>query len=478
LRDDTDRATRTVEESGKNNHVVASFPSVATMTVTAILGAQFGDEAKGKIADFLAEKARIVVRTGGGPNAGHSIHLAEGSVVLHQLSVGALRSGVTAIDGPGMVLDPFSLEEELRALDERHLLKGRVVLSDRAHVILPLHRLEDTWEESVRTRADASGKGSVGTTGRGIGPAYADRAARFGLRMADLTRPAVLAERLRVLYATKEHLKDRPPLDELTARLAEVGGRLAPMVTPTEPIIWEALARDDSILLEGAQSALLDVDFGTYPFVTSSHPTAAGALQGSGIPPQELDEVLGVAKAYATRVGSGPFPTEVEGEMGEYLRREGNERGATTGRPRRCGWLDLVLLRFAARLNGFTSLAITKVDVLGGLDEVPVCVAYEREGTGERVEMPPTIADDFAGLKPIYEKLPAWGSFSARLRDRLHRDGPHALPSPLRRFLAFVTAETGVPVEYVSFGARREETVWMGRGASKVPVTGLAGWSA
>ncbi len=443
------------------------------MPVTAILGAQFGDEAKGKIADYLAERAQIVVRTGGGPNAGHSIHLAEGSLVLHQLSVGVLRPGVTGIDGPGMVIDPFGLETEIQELDQRHFLKGRIVLSDRAHAILPLHRLEDAWEE--RLRASESQSAAVGTTGRGIGPAYADRAGRWGLRLADLTRPAVLAERLKLLYASKAHVTDRPPLDELQSSLTQVGERLAPMIAPTEPLLWEALRRGDHLLLEGAQSALLDVDFGTYPYVTSSHPTSAGALEGSGIPPQELNEVIGVAKAYATRVGSGPFPTEEEGPLGEFLRREGKEHGATTGRPRRCGWLDLVLTRFAARLNGFTGLAITKVDVLGGLDEVPVGVGYQ-DPSGHAVEYPPTVADDFAHLTPVYRNMPGWPEFNERLKEKIHRDGVHALPATLRRFLGFVTEETGVPIEYVSYGARRDETLWLGRGARAVPMTDLSGW--
>jgi adenylosuccinate synthase len=445
------------------------------MTVTVVVGAQFGDEAKGKITDFLAANAQYVVRTGGGPNAGHSIHIPEGAVVLHQLSCGVLRPGVVAVQGPGMVVDPHGLEAEMTELDQRHLLRGRVVLSDRAHVILPIHRTEDAWEEDVRSRAQASA--SVGTTMRGIGPAYADRAGRWGLRLADLTRPAVLAERLHLLFASKGHLTGLPPEAELRADLAEVGGRLAPMIQPTEPLLWDAIRRGDNILLEGAQSVLLDVDFGTYPYVTSSHPTSAGALVGSGIPPQEVDEVVAVAKAYSTRVGAGPFPTEVTGELGDYLQREGRERGATTGRPRRCGWLDLVLLRYAARLNGFTSFAITKVDVLGGLDEVPVCVAYEAPDGSRTTDAPPTIVDDFATLRPVYEKLPGWPAFNARLKDRILRDGVHALPPTLRRLLGFITQATGVPVEYVSFGPRRDETVWLGRGGKQVPMTELAGWS-
>ncbi|HEV2317508.1 MAG TPA: adenylosuccinate synthase [Thermoplasmata archaeon] len=445
------------------------------MPVTVVVGAQFGDEAKGKITDYLAANYRYVVRTGGGPNAGHSIELAEGQVVLHQLPSGILRSGVTCIDGPGMVIDPFGLETELHELDARGLLRGRLVISDRAHVILPIHRLEDAWEE--RIRAEHSGGAPFGTTLRGIGPAYADRAGRFGIRFADLVRPSTLQEKLAVLYASKEHLKDLPPREQLQAELAEVGARLGPRVEPTEPILWEALRKEEPILLEGAQSALLDIDFGTYPYVTSSHPTSAGALAGSGIPPQEVTEVVGVSKAYATRVGAGPFPTEETGPMGEFLQREGRERGATTGRTRRCGWLDLVLLRFAARLNGFTSLALTKVDVLGGLEEIPVCVAYEGIA-GQRTEYPPTDAAELQRAKPVYDRRPGWPEFTPRLKERLHREGVRALPTNLRRYLEFLTAETGVPVEYVGFGPHRDETLWMGRGGKKVPPTQLSGWSS
>jgi adenylosuccinate synthase len=445
------------------------------MTVRIVLGAQFGDEAKGKIADFMAASARVVVRSAGGPNTGHTIGLPEGQVVLHQLACGVLRHGVKGISGPGMVIQPFKLEEELRALEQRGLLRGEVVLSDRAHVILPLHEMEDAWQDELRGRHRP--EASLGTTRSGIGPAYADRAGRFGIRLGELGHPAVLRERLDVLYATKTHLTNLPPVEALAGQLTEVGARLSPLIRPTEPMIWDAVARGESILLEGAQSALLDVDFGTYPYVTSSHPTSAGALVGSGIPPTEVDEVVGVAKAYCTRVGAGPFPTEDVGERGEYLRRVGFERGATTGRPRRCGWLDLVLLRYAARLNGFTSLAITKVDVLGGIEEIPVCVQYRMPDGSIVRDAPPTSADDLAQAEPVYEHLPAWPEFHERLKERLRREGPTALPADLRRYLDFIEEGTGVPVEYVGYGSHRDETVWLGPPSSRRRPTGLAAWS-
>jgi adenylosuccinate synthase len=427
------------------------------MAVRVIVGAQFGDEAKGKITDYLAAEAKYVVRTGGGPNAGHSIHLPEGKVVLHQLACGVLRHGVVGVSGPGMVINPFRLEEEIEDLERRTLLRGEVVISDRAHVLLSVHEIEDAWEDELRTRKNPDA--GLGTTRRGIGPAYADRAGRWGLRMADLTRPAILRERLDLLYETKANIPGLPAKEELDQQLADVGSRLAPMIRSTEPLLWDAVARGENVLLEGAQSALLDIDFGTYPYVTSSHPTSAGALVGSGIPPTEVDEVIGVAKAYSTRVGAGPFPTEDSGSSGEFLRRVGGERGATTGRERRCGWLDLAMLRYACRLNGFTSLAVTKVDVLGGLDEVPLCTSYQLpDGTTAR-EFLPTQVEDLAKVEPVYERMPGWPEFHERLKERLRREGARALPEPLVHFLDRVTEETGVPVEYVGYGPARDETV-------------------
>jgi adenylosuccinate synthase len=444
---------------GHKGHLSGPLPTVgrSPTSVTVVLGAQFGDEAKGKISDYLAAHAQLVVRAGGGPNTGHTIVLPEGKVVLHQLACGVLRHGVVGVSGPGMVIQPFKAEEELRELEQRGLLRGEPVFSDRAHAILPIHEAEDAWQDDLRARTNPAA--TLGTTRRGIGPASADRYARWGIRLGDLARPAVLAERLELLYATKTHLPDLPPREELEHQLAEVGSRLAAFIRPTEPLIWDALARGDALVIEGAQSALLDIDFGTYPFVTSSHPTSAGALMGSGIPPTELDRVVGVAKAYMTRVGQGPFPTEDSGAWGERLRRVGGERGATTGRERRCGALDLVLLRYVTRLNGLTSLAITKVDALGGEDTVPVCVRYSMPDGSTVRDLLPLQADDLAKAVPVYDRRPGWPEFHERLRDRLRTEGAAALPPTLRDFLAFVTQETGVPVEYVGYGPGRDETV-------------------
>jgi adenylosuccinate synthase len=395
--------------------------------------------------------------------------------VLHQLSCGVLRPGVIGVSGPGMVVQPMKLEDEILDLERRGLLRGEVVISDRAHVLLPVHEAEDAWEDAVRSKVNPAA--ALGTTRMGVGPAYADRAARFGLRFADLLRPAGLREKLEILYATKTHLGTLPPIDELASRLSDVASRLAPRVRPTEPMLWDALARGETVLLEGAQSALLDVDFGTYPFVTSSHPTSAGALVGSGLPPTEVTAIVGIAKAYATRVGGGPFPTEDTGEAGEYLRRVGGERGASTGRPRRCGWLDLVLLRYVARLNGLTSLAITKVDVLGGLDGIPVCNQYVMpDGTTVR-DVLPTNADELAKAQPVYERYEGWPEFHERLKERLRSEGGRALPASLRRYLEHIADEVGVPVEYVGYGARRDETVRLEPPVGAGPRSAVSAWT-
>jgi adenylosuccinate synthase len=443
--------------------------------VIVIVGAQFGDEAKGKITDYLAAHAEFVVRTGGGPNAGHTIDLPEGKVVLHQLPCGVLRHDVTAVCGPGMVLDPTALDQEIRALEERRMFKGSLIISERAHAILPTHIAEDAWEEKLRTATQPGAQ--LGTTMRGIGPAYADRYGRWGVRFGELIRPAKLRQRLELLLASKPHLAGILDLNQLQSDLGEVAARLAPFVQPTEPTLWSALARQETVLLEGAQSALLDIDFGTYPYVTSHHPTSAGALVGSGIPPFEVSEVVGVTKAYATRVGAGPFPTEVGGDVGAYLQREGGERGATTGRVRQVGWLDLVLLRYVTKLNGFTSLALTKVDVLGGLDDVPVAVQYVTPDGQTLTDYPPADADDLAHVTPVYEKLPPWPKFNERLVARLRDEGAAALPPTLKQFVAYLGKETGVPVEWVSYGPRREETVWLGKTHGAPSATSVTAWA-
>jgi len=439
------------------------------VTITAVVGAQFGDEAKGKIVDYLSSDAEYVVRYQGGPNAGHTIRPAGRTLALHQLPVGIVREGCTAVCGAGMVVDPFELVKEIRTLRDEGLFHGKLLLSERAHLILPWHRIQDAWEEETR------GSEAGGTTGRGIGPAYMDRAGRWGIRVAELFRPEILRKRLQLLRRTKGFLEGRvgaPTLEQVESDLLAVAAELQPFVAATEPLLWRAVEEGRNVLLEGAQSALLDVDYGTYPFVTSSHPTAAGAALGSGLPPQAIEEVLGISKAYATRVGAGPFPTEALGADGDRLRERGGERGATTGRPRRCGWLDLVLLRFVVRLNGLTALALTKVDVLGGEAQVPVAVGY-RTVSGETVtEAPPTLAEDLARVEPLWRFLPGWEEFTPAVKERLADEGYRALPRELRRFVEFVSEETGVPVALISYGPSREETVVVPPGARSLP----GGW--
>jgi len=441
-----------------------------------VIGAQFGDEAKGKVVDYLAGRADYTVRYQGGPNAGHTVKPDDRTLVLHQVPCGILHEGCVAIAGPGMVISPGDLLAELDSLKRENLLRGTFWVSERAHVILPLHRAQDSWEERLR------GERATGTTLRGIGPAYMDRVGRFGLRMAELVRPTLLEQKLSLLYSAKRHLlseiPDLPPRDQLQRELEEVGRNLASYIRATEPILWKAAREGRAILLEGAQSALLDVDFGTYPFVTSSHPTAAGALVGSGLPPQELDEVIGVSKAYATRVGAGPFPTELSGSEGDELRDRGAERGATTGRPRRVGWLDLVLLRYACALNGFTALALTKVDVLGGLDRIHVAVGYEGESSREEGdEYPPVLAEDLAAVRPRYRHLKGWPEFGPALRAKLKSEGWTALPRELLEFVRFVSLSLQVPVRLVGYGPGREEMVEIPPGFS-TPGRGISPWAS
>ena len=443
------------------------------MTVTVVVGAQFGDEAKGKVVDYLSGEADYVVRYQGGPNAGHTIRPAGRTLALHQLPVGIVRENCTAVCGAGMVLDPFELVREMRALRDEGLFSGKLLISDRAHLILPWHRLQDAWEEETR------GSEAGGTTGRGIGPAYMDRAGRWGIRVAELSRPEILRKRLALLRKTKGFLEGRegvPSPEQVEADLLAVAPEIRPYVVSTEPVLWTAVREGRPILLEGAQSGLLDVDFGTYPFVTSSHPTTAGAALGSGIPPRAIDEVLGISKAYATRVGAGPFPTEARGADGDRLRERGGERGATTGRPRRCGWLDLVLLRYVARLNGLTALALTKVDVLGGEPQVPVAVGYRTVDGETLTEAPPTLSEDLARVEPMWRFLPGWEEFTPALKAQLAEEGYRVLPRELRRFVAFVSEEVGVPVTLLSYGPSRGETLVVPPGARTAP-RGLAPWA-
>lgn len=418
---------------------------------TAVIGLQWGDEGKGKVVDHLAGRFDWVVRFQGGANAGHTVRIGDREHIFHLLPSGLLRKGKRGAIGAGVVLDPEVLLEEIaqvEALSEP--LQGRLFIDYRTALVLPFHKFEDTWEESL--------KGGVGSTRRGIGPAYRDRYARIALRVGDLEHENWLAERLREsLDFNNEILAARygkPPLDlkEIYLSLQRFAQAVRPYLADVPVLLQEAGRKGERVLLEGAQGTFLDIFYGTYPYVTSSHTVAGGAAIGAGIPPHQIREVIGVSKAYTTRVGRGPFPTELKDEMGQYLRKQGGEFGATTGRPRRCGWLDLPLLRYAALLNGATGIVITKLDVLSGLDRVKVAVAYELDG--QRLEHPPAQTPLLYHVRPIYEEFLGWDPFPP---PRRFED----LPQAAQTYLRFIEEALGVPVIGVSYGKEREELIWL-----------------
>jgi len=421
------------------------------MANIVIVGTQWGDEGKGKITDLLAEDADIVVRYQGGSNAGHTVKVGEEVFRLHHIPSGILYPGKLCLIADGMVVDPEVLKEEIENLVQRGISVDGLRISQNAHIVMPYHRILDgIWESRM-------GKGKIGTTGRGIGPCYADKAARIGIRLSDLLNEEQLREKLALNLEEKNliisHYRPDLPhfkLDELLPRYLEFGKFLKPYITNTSSLIHKAMEEGKNILFEGAQGTLLDINYGTYPFVTSSHPIAGGVCIGAGIGPKKIDKVIGVCKAYVTRVGEGPFPTEVKGEIGDYLRERGGEYGTTTGRPRRCGWLDLVALRHAVRINGMDSLAITKLDVLSGLPKLKVCVAYKLEG--KEIEDFPIDANILSKCEPIYVELKGW----EKIEDA---DDFCSLPSEVREYLRMISSYVGVPICIVSVGARREQTL-------------------
>ncbi|MGQ9491015.1 MAG: adenylosuccinate synthase [Anaerolineae bacterium] len=419
------------------------------MTVTAIVGAQWGDEGKGRIVDYLAQRADMVIRYQGGDNAGHTVVNERGTFRLHLVPAGIFNPATQCIIGPGTVVNPDTLLAELAELAAAGVDTGNLWLSERAHVVLPYHRLLDGLEESAR------GGQQIGTTRRGIGPAYADKVARAGVRLGDLLRPAYLRERLAASLAQKNltlaHFGQPPlALDDLLAQAEAWRAALAERIVDTLPLVQAAVRSGQAVLLEGQLGVMRDLDWGTYPFVTSSNPIAGGAAAGAGLPPWAITEVIGVVKAYCTAVGAGPFPTELHDEIGARLREVGGEYGATTGRPRRCGWLDGVALPYAAWLNGFTGLAITKLDVLDGLPELKICTGYRLDGQ-IIVRVPHPL--DFQRCEPIYETWPGW--------DRPTRDARtwEDLPPEARAYLQRISKLAGVPIRYVSVGAERDRLI-------------------
>ncbi len=427
------------------------------MANIVIVGTQWGDEGKGKITDLLAEEADIVVRYQGGSNAGHTVRVGEEVFRLHHIPSGILYRGKLCLIADGMVVDPEVLKEEIENLIKRGISVEGLRISQNVHIVMPYHRILDgIWESRM-------GKGRIGTTGRGIGPCYADKAARIGIRMSDLLWEERLREKLLINLEEKNilisHYRPDLPLlklEELLPRYLWLGDFLKPYIANTSLIIQSAMDKRKNILFEGAQGTLLDINYGTYPFVTSSHPIAGGVCIGAGIGPKKVDKIIGVCKAYITRVGEGPFPTEIKDGMGDYLRERGAEYGTTTGRPRRCGWLDLVALRHAVKVNGIDSLAITKLDVLSGLPKLKVCVAYKLEG--REIEDFPMDANILSKCEPIYAEVKGWekiegaGDFSA-------------LPREAQEYLRMISSYAGVPISIVSIGARREQTLgWRSRG--------------
>jgi adenylosuccinate synthase len=426
------------------------------MAATAIIGTQWGDEGKGKVVDLLAARADMVVRYHGGNNAGHTLVVNGEKTVLNLIPSGVLHPGKVCVLGAGMVIDPAILVREITTLRARgYLAEDRWLrVSDQAHLIMPYHRAIDRARERLREA------GAIGTTGRGIGPAYEDKMARTGIRVGDLFDQAGFAEALaRNLREKNDYLGallGEPPhaIDDILAEFAGHRAQLAPFVTDTGFEVRAAVARGARVLLEGAQGALLDIDHGTYPFVTSSTCVPGGAAAGAGLPPKMIGRIIGIAKAYTTRVGGGPFPTELRCALGERLRADGDEYGATTGRPRRCGWFDAVVVRHAVALSALDAIALTKLDVLTGIDPIRVCVAYEIDG--KRVDRPPGTQHGWSRATPIYEDMAGWRDDLGQARSL------DELPAAAQRYIDKLSALVEAPIALVSVGPGREQTIRLG----------------
>jgi adenylosuccinate synthase len=417
-----------------------------------LLGAQWGDEGKGKVTDLLADRVDYVVRYSGGNNAGHTVVTPDGEkYALHLMPSGALSPNAMAIIGNGVVVDPKVLLTEIDGLSERGVDVSRLRISGDAHLIMPHHRALDRVVERYL------GSARIGTTGRGIGPAYGDKVARMGIRVQDLLDPGILRQKLDLVLREKNQIlvkvynRKGLDVDAVTEEYLAYAERLRPYIAETRAMLWGALERGETVLLEGAQATMLDMDHGTYPFVTSSNPTAGGACVGAGIPPTAITKVIGVTKAYTTRVGSGPFPTELTDEVGQQIRKTGNEYGTTTGRERRVGWFDAVVARYATRLNGITDLVVTKLDILSGFEKVPICVAYSVNGV--RTEDMPTTQTDFHHATPIYEELDGWWEDISKCRT------VEELPDNARRYIERVEQLAGTRVSVVGVGPGRDENV-------------------
>lgn len=423
------------------------------MAIRVVVGAQWGDEGKGKIVDLLSREADVVVRYQGGANAGHTINLSGKQYVLHLIPSGILNPRAVCIIGNGVVLDPLAFTQEVDFLTSREIdVTGRLFISDRAHLIFSYHKRLDQAMES------REGQPPIGTTGRGIGPAYVDKFNRSGIRATDLFDETRFLEKLRAgirqanLLLTRIFHTEAADEEKIVSEMRRLRPRLLPFIQDTTFYLNQAIAAGREVLLEGAQGTLLDVDHGTYPYVTSSNPVSGGACTGSGIGPTRIDEVIGVMKAYTTRVGEGPFPTELTDDAGRYLRESGREYGATTGRPRRCGWFDLVIARYAAQVNGLTQIAVTKLDVLDSLPEIQVCTGYRYRG--KRLDAFPADISVLEACEPDYDIFPGWQQKTE------HIERFEELPENARNYIETIERILGVPVRYISVGPRRNQTIF------------------
>ena len=421
------------------------------MPAIVLLGAQWGDEGKGKATDLLGDRVDYVVRYQGGNNAGHTVVIGDQKYALHLLPSGILSPNVIPVIGNGVVIDPAVLLTEIKGLNERGIDTSKLKISTNAHLITPYHRTIDKVSERFL------GKSKIGTTGRGIGPAYADKINRIGIRVQDLFDPSILKQKIEAALHDKNQIlikvfnRKGITVDEVLDEYLGYAQILKPYVVDTALLLDQALKSGKNVLLEGSQGTLLDVDHGTYPFVTSSNPTAGGASTGSGIGPTKITRVIGILKAYTTRVGSGPFPTELFDADGDALRKIGGEVGVTTGRNRRCGWFDAPIARYAVRVNGLTDFFLTKLDVLTGWEKIPVCVAYEVDGV--RVEELPASQTDFHHAKPIYEYLPGWEENISKAKSI------EDLPNNAREYVKFLEKVSGAPVSAIGVGPGRDETI-------------------
>ncbi|GII94671.1 adenylosuccinate synthase [Sinosporangium siamense] len=421
------------------------------MPAVVLVGAQWGDEGKGKATDLLGGDVHYVVRYQGGNNAGHTVVIGDQKYALHLLPTGVLSPNVTPVIGNGVVIDPGVLLGEIDGLRARGISCERLLISASAHLIMPHHKALDKVTERYL------GKARIGTTGRGIGPAYGDKIARMGVRVQDLLDPGILQKKIEMALGEKNQVLTKVynrrgiDADKVLAEYLGYAERLKPHIADTSLVLSKALDEDKVVLLEGGQGTLLDIDHGTYPFVTSSSPTSGGACAGAGVPPNRLTKIIGILKAYTTRVGSGPFPTELDDDMGEWLRQTGGEFGTTTGRNRRCGWFDAVIARYAVRINGVTDFFLTKLDVLSGLERIPVCVAYDVDGV--RHDEIPMTQTDFHHAKPIYEELPGWQE------DITEAKTFDDLPPNAQAYVRALEEMSGAPISAIGVGPGRTQTL-------------------